>query len=220
LSIRPPGAAAEQVRVPHAFHAGDTILASLREEPVVTQPAFSSIMSSLDAQLIVVTAADGGERAGCLVGFHAQSSIDPDRYCVWLSKANHTYRVALRATHLGIHFLGEADLSLAVRFGTLTGDTVDKFDGLGVQKGPGGVPLLKQCPNRLAVRRVALLDEGGDHVCVTTEPVAVRTGGPFKPLWLSHAGDLQPAHGNEERNRPPTERAATPIRRRSRRPHR
>jgi flavin reductase (DIM6/NTAB) family NADH-FMN oxidoreductase RutF len=74
-------------------------------DPQMNTDAFDGLMSSLDPPLIVVTTAVGDERGGCLVGFHAQSSIDPGRYCIWLSKANHTYRLALRATHLGIHFL-------------------------------------------------------------------------------------------------------------------
>src|SRR4051794_9769130 len=99
-------------------------------------------MSSLDPPLVVVTTAVGDERGGCLVGFHAQAGIDPERYSVWLSKANHTYRLALRSTHLGIHFLAEDQLWLAERFGTWTGDDVDKFDGLSVSDGVGDLPLL------------------------------------------------------------------------------
>ena len=70
----------------------------------------------------------------------SQSSIEPERYCVWLSKANHTYRVALRSTHLAIHFLTSADLPLAELFGTRSGDSIDKFAGLAVSPGPAGVP--------------------------------------------------------------------------------
>ena len=136
---------------------------------------FNTLMAALDSPLIVVTTADERERAGCLVEFHVQSSIEPQRYCVWLSKANYTYRVALQSTHLVIHFLTADDLPLAELFGTQTGDTVDKFAGLPVDSGPGGAPVLRQCPNWLAVRRIALLDEGGDHVCLTTEPVAAQT---------------------------------------------
>lgn len=40
---------------------------------------FDTIMQSADAALIIVTAAAASERAGCLVGFHSQSSIDPQR---------------------------------------------------------------------------------------------------------------------------------------------
>jgi flavin reductase (DIM6/NTAB) family NADH-FMN oxidoreductase RutF len=173
----------------------------------MTDDAFATIMSSLDTRLVVVTTAVDEERAGCLVGFHAQSSIDPPRYCLWLSKANHTYRVALRATHLGIHFLSSHDLRLAELFGTLTGDDTDKFADLPFEPGAGGVPVLRDVPNWLVVRRIALLDEGGDHVCVVTEPVAAGSGGQFDPLRLSHAEHLEPGHASEERNSPPTQRA-------------
>ncbi|GAA3383922.1 flavin reductase family protein [Cryptosporangium minutisporangium] len=174
----------------------------------MTDDAFGGLVAALDPPLIVVTTAVGDEQAGCLVGFHAQSSITPERYCVWLSKANHTYRVALRADHLALHFLAEEDLPIAAHFGTLSGDTVDKFADLPTERGVGGVPLLAGWPNWLVVRRSALLDEGGDHVCLPAEAVAARHDKPFTPLRLSQAGHLQPGHGNEERHDPPTERAA------------
>jgi len=174
----------------------------------MTDDGFGAIASSLDAPLIVVTAAEGREQAGCLVGFHSQSSIEPMRYCVWLSKANYTYQVALRSTHLAIHFLTAADLPLAERFGTLTGDGTDKFAGLRAGPGPGGVPVLADCPHWLVGRRTTLVDEGGDHVCMMTAPVAVHTGGPFRPLRLAQVAHLQPGHGARERPGPPTERAA------------
>lgn len=170
--------------------------------------AFDALAAATDPAMLVVTTADGEERGGCLVGFHCQSSIDPPRYTVWLSKANHTYRLALRATHLGLHFLGEEHRGLAERFGTVTGDDTDKFSGLPMETGAHGVPLLLDVPGRLVVRRLALLDEGGDHVCLTTEPVSVAGDPPSAPLRLSVCRDFEPGHGNEERHRPPTERAA------------
>ncbi|EME65037.1 flavin reductase domain-containing FMN-binding protein, partial [Rhodococcus ruber BKS 20-38] len=113
-----------------------------------TEP-FDALMAMLDPPMVVVTAAAGGERGGCLVGFHAQTSIAPGRYTVWLSKANHTYRLALRATHLGLHFLDRHNHALAERFGTLTGDEVDKFADLAVRCGPGGAPELTAHPHRM-----------------------------------------------------------------------
>jgi flavin reductase (DIM6/NTAB) family NADH-FMN oxidoreductase RutF len=170
--------------------------------------AFKTIAAAMDAPLVVVTTAEGEERAGCLIGFHAQSSITPERYSIWLSKANHTYRVGLRASHYALHFLTEADLALAELFGTRTGDTVDKFTGLNVDVGDGGVPILRDCPHRLVARRIALLDENGDHVCISTEPISACSTGRFRPLRLSQASHLTPGHENEERHSPPTERAA------------
>ncbi|ONH23126.1 flavin reductase family protein [Pseudofrankia asymbiotica] len=170
-----------------------------------------ALAKSTNSAMIVVTAAAEGERAGCLVGFHAQSSITPPRYCVWLSKANHTYRVALRATHFGLHFLAAEDHATAEAFGSLTGDETDKFAGRSVLSGPGDAPLLTDLPNRLVARRLCALDDGGDHVCFTLEPVAASLNGPFAPLRLSQALDIEPGHGNTERPAPPTERAAGPT---------
>jgi flavin reductase (DIM6/NTAB) family NADH-FMN oxidoreductase RutF len=168
---------------------------------------FDRVMASLDTPMIVVTTAANDERGGCLVGFHAQSSIDPGRFTVWLSKANHTYRVAQYATHLGVHFLAEGDHELAEHFGTQSGDDVDKFADRDVAEGLGGVPVLVECPNRMVARKVAILDEGGDHVCVVTEPVEVHSTGTFTPLHLSDVSDLDPGHDAEERDQPRTMRA-------------
>ena len=171
--------------------------------------AFSALTSGTDPAMAIVTTAVGDERGGCLIGFHAQSSMDPARYCVWLSKANHTYRLALRATHLGVHFLRPADFELAELFGTRTGDEVDKFADVSSEPHESGVPLLTALPNRLVGRKIALLDEGGDHVCVSVDVVAAAAGdGRFTPLRFSQVQHLTPGHENTERHNPPTERAA------------
>ncbi|WP_243729169.1 flavin reductase [Nesterenkonia sphaerica] len=99
-------------------------------------------MASVDQPLIVVTTVAEGELAGCVVGFHTQSGISPQRYCLWLSKANHTYRVGLRATHFAVHFLSADNRAIAERFGTRSGDDTDMsspgFGGGRVIWRPGG----------------------------------------------------------------------------------
>lgn len=165
----------------------------------MSDDAFDRLVSSIDPPLIVVTTAVEGERAGCLVGFHVQSGIDPAHYCVWLSKANHTYRVALRASHFAVHFLTSDDLALAERFGTQTGQDTDKFAGLDVEVDPYGVPLLTACPNRITVERIAALDDGGDHLCLTTKVLSACSEEGFGPLRVSDAAHLDPGHAAEER---------------------
>ncbi len=170
----------------------------------MAEDAFDSLMASVDGPMVIVTTAVAGERAGCLVGFHAQSAIDPQRYCLWLSKANHTYRVALRSTYLAVHFLTGDDLDLAEQFGTLTGEDVDKFEGIATTASADGVPLLDRVPHRMLVKRVALLDEGGDHVCLSGECLEAETSGRFEPLRLSQVDHLTPGHESDERADPPT----------------
>jgi flavin reductase (DIM6/NTAB) family NADH-FMN oxidoreductase RutF len=158
---------------------------------------FDALTAALDSAVVVVTAAaaGGGERAGCLVGFHSQCSIEPRRYAVWLSRVNHTYRVALVADHVAVHPLGSDDRDLAELFGGRTGDDVDKFARCDWQPGPGGVPLLAgRAGGRLVLRRTALLDVGGDHSCLVGEPVLADRPGGFSPLRLSVAGTVPPGH--------------------------
>ena len=106
--------------------------------------AFEAIMSDVDPPSYVVTAADGDDRAGCLVGFATQCSIDPPRFGVWLSKLNRTYRVAQTSTTLVVHLLRDGDGDLAGRFGGETGDEVDKFAGIDWSPGPEGCPVIER----------------------------------------------------------------------------
>jgi flavin reductase (DIM6/NTAB) family NADH-FMN oxidoreductase RutF len=165
-------------------------------------------MASLDPPMVVVTAAVNEERAGCLIGFHAQGSIHPRRYAIWLSKANHTFRVAFLAQHLALHFLTRDDLDLADLFGTNSGDDMDKFELCDWAPSDDGPPLLLRCPNRLVLRRTGVLDEGSDHMCFVAEPVAAFASTRFEPLRLSDVSHLEPGHPVDERPLPPTTRAA------------
>lgn len=159
----------------------------------------NDLMSSANSPMIVVTTSAEGEQAGCLVGFHSQSSISPAHYCFWLSKANHTYRVSLRATHFAVHFLTAEDLAVAEHFGALTGQNMDKFSGIDVDTTTEGVPLLRSLPNRMLVERIMMSDDGGDHVAVTAQVVSVEAAGSFVPLRLSDVGGLAPGHDSHER---------------------
>lgn len=94
----------------------------------------------IDGPMYVVTTAADEEQAGCLVGFASQCSIDPARYMVWLSKANHTFGVARRATHLTVHVLRREQRELARWFGSETGDRVDKFERVSWRPSEAGDP--------------------------------------------------------------------------------
>lgn len=132
--------------------------------------AFDSVVRDLEYPMLIVTAAHDGERSGCLVGFAAQSSIDPPRFTVWISKKNHTYGVAARADALAVHFPASDQVGLAERFGGLTGDEVDKFDGVPSHDGPLGTVVLDDIGRWFAGRVLETVDSG-DHVAFLLQPV-------------------------------------------------
>jgi flavin reductase (DIM6/NTAB) family NADH-FMN oxidoreductase RutF len=153
------------------------------------------LLGTLDPAMLVVTMRAGTERSGCLVGFHAQCSIDPLQYAVWISKANHSFRLALAADVFALHLLDEGDHALATLFGETTGDRVDKFACCEWHEGTDGAPLLDACATRLLARPVGFYDEGGDHVAFVVEPFEIdapRTR--FRPLRYSTVADLEAGH--------------------------
>ena len=160
---------------------------------MTTSDAFGALTTALDYPMFVVTAAGGGRRAGCLVGFATQCSIEPARFLICLSRENHTYRVAEQADVLAVHLLDTRQQELAELFGSETGDDTDKFDRCRWTDGPSGTPLLDQCPNRFVGRVVDRLDLG-DHVGHVLDVVDASTGALATPLTFQQVRDVEPGH--------------------------
>ena len=153
------------------------------------------VLGRLDPAMLVVTMRAGAERSGCLVGFHAQCSIDPLQYEVWISKANHSFRLALAAEVFVLHLLDEGDRALATLFGETTGDAIDKFSRCTWHEGTDGAPVLDECATRVLARPVGFHDEGGDHVGFVLEPFEVDTPSKrLRPLRYSAIADLEAGH--------------------------
>lgn len=185
-STRPTGCSSDAV----ARRLCNDRRVSLR--PLGTE-AFDAFVDGLDRPMFVVTVAHDGQRAGCLVGFATQVSIDPPRILVCLSVQNHTYRVASDASLLAVHVLGQHQVALAELFGAVTGDDTDKLSHCSWHAGPSGVPLLDDCSRRL-VGRVLQRVPFGDHVGFLLEPVEVEARGTAPALSLEQVDDLDPGH--------------------------
>lgn len=155
--------------------------------------AFAAIAADLEYPMAVVSTSSGGARAGCLVGFLAQCSIDPPLLMVWLSKRNHTTKVAAGADHLLVHFLSQDDSELAELFGGETGDEVDKFARCRWAPGPHGLPLLGDCTRWVAGRIVERV-ETGDHVGHLLDLVDGGAGAWAGQLGFQSVKGLRPGH--------------------------
>ncbi len=172
-------------------------------------PVFDRWVAAAQPVMLVVTAAVGDERDGCLVGFHSQCGIEPRRYVLWLSELNRTTRLVAdpECTHVGVHLLAADQHDLARHFGALTGDQVKKLGpgGPAWQPGPGGAPLLEACPDRVVGRTLDLVEVGADHRGLVVEPVlaALSERGAPTAGWLRMAEvmDLVAGHQPDEGSR-------------------
>lgn len=154
---------------------------------------FDTFAALLDYPVYIVTAMAEEERAGCLVGFAGQCSIQPSRFTVWISKANHTYDVASRSQVLVVHLLPSRRHDLAELFGGRTGDDVDKFAVATWEAGPHGVPVLADAMAWFAGRVLDRAD-WGDHVGFLLEPLDTETTSSGDPLTFQDAKDIDPGH--------------------------
>lgn len=159
-----------------------------------TAADFDALVSGIDYPMFIVTTAADGRRAGCLVGFVSQASIDPPRLLVLLSIRNGTYRLAKEATTLVVHFLHQDNMALATLFGEQSGDWTDKFDSCQWSPGPEDVPVLHGVRGWVAGTIKARYDDGGDHVAHLLDITAagLDTDGP--PLTFQAVRDMQPGH--------------------------
>jgi flavin reductase (DIM6/NTAB) family NADH-FMN oxidoreductase RutF len=162
--------------------------------------AYERVIEPADPVAVIVTCASGGDKAGCLVTFNSPCSIDPPRYAVWLAHRNHTYRVALDADELIVHFLTRDDLPLAEHFGSVTGMRDDKFTRV-PWRDLGGLPLLSTgggwLRGRVRSRVPGREETGGDHTCFVLEPTGAEAASgnvaPLRGRDVRHIRPGQPA---------------------------
>jgi flavin reductase (DIM6/NTAB) family NADH-FMN oxidoreductase RutF len=143
--------------------------------------------------MFIVTARAAEEPLGCLVGFATQMSVEPWRFLVGLSHANHTYRRGRDAAHLGVHTVPAGADALAELFGGETGDEVDKFAQCAWHEGPHGVPILDDCGNWF-VGRVLWRNDAGDHDAYLLAPVADHREAGEGEFTFQSAERIEPGH--------------------------
>lgn len=154
---------------------------------------FDELVGELEYPMFIVTTRAGDERSGCLVGFASQTSIDPLRFLICLSRRNRTFRVAREASVLAVHLVPRSAGALAELFGGHTGDDIDKFGRCAWTPGPGGVPLLTECPNWFAGRILERLDVG-DHLGFLLEPIAAERGEDEPEYDFQQAKHIRAGH--------------------------
>ena len=157
--------------------------------------AFQQLVAGLEYPMFVATTSAGDQRAGCLIGFAAQCSIDPARFLACISNKNHTFRVMQGATTMAIHFLGQGDDALAELFGANTSDEIDKFSRCEWREGPDGVPVLKGCTRGWVAGRIVDRIDLGDHVGLVLEPIEGEVRNETRAqLGFQAVQHLEPGH--------------------------
>jgi flavin reductase (DIM6/NTAB) family NADH-FMN oxidoreductase RutF len=131
---------------------------------------------------VVTTLGEDGRRVGVTANSFASLSLDPPLVLWCLDKEAASLPAFNACTRFAVNVLSASQHHLSRQFAT---PAADKFAGVDVIEGPGGVPLLDGALAHFVCRNVREV-EGGDHVIVIGEVERYETFGG-EPL-VFHSG--------------------------------
>jgi 3-hydroxy-9,10-secoandrosta-1,3,5(10)-triene-9,17-dione monooxygenase reductase component len=108
---------------------------------------------------IVTTRDESGQDVGLTANSFNSVSLNPPLVLWSLSRKARSHPAFARCENFAVHILAADQEALSARFATAG---ADKFEGLRLTRGAGGVPLLDSCAARF-VCRTSYRYEGGDH---------------------------------------------------------
>lgn len=160
---------------------------------MTSDKAAAALTARADYPIYVVCVEHEDQKAGCVAGFVTQCSIDPVRFLVCVSKANHTYQVAKDSNAMSLHLLGSEQHDLALLFGHLTGDSSDKFARVDWKPGQTGAPVLQRCVAWIE-GEILINHDVGDHVAFLLSPVNGGAGPEGGELTVAQIRDIEAGH--------------------------
>ena len=137
--------------------------------------------------LYVVSAADGDDRAACLINTATQVTAEPVRLTVAVNKDNYTAGVIDRAGAFTVCVVDEtADMPYIGNFGFRTSADYDKFEKYGCETSPVGSPYSPE--HICAVVSCKLIDrvDVGTHYIFVGEAVDAAKVGDQNPMTYSY----------------------------------
>jgi flavin reductase (DIM6/NTAB) family NADH-FMN oxidoreductase RutF len=159
----------------------------------VLAPTSQALRSALGLFATGVTIVTTRSTDGSMIGLTANSfnsvSLTPPLVLWSLGLKSGSLQAFLQAKHYAIHVLAVEQQSWAERFAS---KAVDRFDGLALSDGLGGVPLLAGCAAVFECTNKSQYPEG-DHVILVGEVLACQHDATRSPL-LFHGGKFYTEH--------------------------
>jgi 3-hydroxy-9,10-secoandrosta-1,3,5(10)-triene-9,17-dione monooxygenase reductase component len=150
-----------------------TTQTSTQPEPAKATPSFDgralrdAFGSFATGVTIVTTCGPGGVDIGLTANSFSSVSLDPPMVLWSLARTSLNMDAFRSSGHFAVHILSANQEALSSRFAS---KGIDRFEGLALDRGPDGVPLLPDCMARFACK-LAYQYEGGDHVIFVGEIV-------------------------------------------------
>jgi len=156
--------------------------------------AFSEVLNKIDRELWIITAQDGDRRSGLVATFVSTASLVPTlpRMMIGLAKHHYTHDLVQASNALCMHLIDESCIDWVWRFGIPSSRDIDKFEGLQIQSGITGSPILDDAVAWLDCRVETRFDTG-DRTVFLAEVLESRTLRTECPLFVNRMLELAPA---------------------------
>ncbi|AEG50856.1 flavin reductase domain protein FMN-binding protein [Sphingobium chlorophenolicum L-1] len=156
---------------------------------MIDQREFRRALGSFATGVTVVTArGPDGVDVGVTANSFNSVSLDPPLVLWSLNKASSSLSAFLEGGHFAVHILSADQKDFSARFGSRNGV---RFADLEVDRGVGGVPLLRDCTTRFQCR-LAFCYDGGDHQILVGE--VVEFAHQDRPPLVYHGGRFGHVH--------------------------
>jgi 3-hydroxy-9,10-secoandrosta-1,3,5(10)-triene-9,17-dione monooxygenase reductase component len=141
------------------------------QPPALDPRQFRNALGAFATGVTVVTTVDAqGRDVGLTANSFNSVSLDPPLVLWSLGKQSSSMTAFAEASYFAVHLLGFGQRDLSERFSS---KVADRFEGLPLTRGAGGVPLLEGCAGRF-VCQTEYRYEGGDHVIFVGRVLAVE----------------------------------------------
>jgi flavin reductase (DIM6/NTAB) family NADH-FMN oxidoreductase RutF/DNA-binding IclR family transcriptional regulator len=158
--------------------AGEHKEVEMPDVPLFDSRDLRRVLGSFVTGVTVVTTTDGeGRFHGVTANSFSSVSLDPPLVLWSQSVKANSHPVFFKAERFAVNILAEDQIELSKRFAK---SSQEKFAGVDVDIGSGGVPLLRDCSARLQCRVVSRVP-GGDHTIYVGEVQAIERA-ERKPL--------------------------------------
>lgn len=150
----------------------------------ITPKRLREACSAFATGVTIVTARDHGQPVGMTVNSFTAVSLDPPLVLWCLQLGVPPADAFAHTSHYAVHVLGAGQRALSDHFAD-PATLAHRFDGLDIESGIAGLPLITGCPTRLPCEVVAR-HSAGDHLILVGRVLAIEHRS--EPPLLFHGG--------------------------------
>lgn len=149
----------------------------------IDDASFRTAMSHFPCGVTIVTTTDDGRPVGLTVSSFCSLSLDPPLVLICIDKDVSSHHAISSSKRYAVNILTEGQEEVSRQFASRA---EDKFEGIGIREGLGGVPLIE---GSLAIIECSVHEElpGGDHTIFVGKVERLETG-EGEPLIYFRSG--------------------------------